>query len=480
MPDIDLSSDIDLSDVQGFILRGYRVEVARHFMLKVVDAGRARALLARLVSRDPDLPQLTTAAPWKVKPLVFLNVGLTASGLLALGLPPADVAKFPPSFQAGPTDPKIARRVGDVGSSAPEYWVGRLNDPASTHLVISIWAMSQQALEHGSAQLRVAFDPGLSEQSAHDAQALPRNKVHFNYTDSIAQPTIAGAPKRKHDLPDAQPEVATGAFLMGYPNQSKGIYAVSPDELTRNSSFAAFRILEQDSAGFEALLDDAARQTNLDRELVAAKMCGRWRNGVPLVLSPFDCSPEPPIPRHQINNFHYVDPDPAKDDTFGNKCPIGSHIRRTNPRDAAVVGGEGVGHKHRIVRRAMPYGPAYDPDQPADGHERGLVGWFINADLLNQFEFIMNSWVNRADFVRSVEGPDGDDPVNNISGQDPLLGINDTRTTTFTISAPAGNLEITGFKSLVTTRGGVYCYLPSVTALRYLASLPGSPPADGS
>lgn len=58
-------------------------------------------------------------------------------------------------------------------------------------------------------------------------------------------------------------------------------------------------------------------------------------------------------------------------------------------------------------------------------------------------------------------------------------GVNDPSTSSFTISSPptasgpATNQTLTGFSSFVTTRGGAYCYLPSITALRQLASLPG-------
>src|SRR6185295_3089310 len=75
----------------------------------------------------------------------------------------------------------------------------------------------------------------------------------------------------------------------------------------------------------------------------------------------------------------------AADDTLGLKCPIGSHIRRNNPRNEAIVGA-GSPH-HRIVRRGMPYGPPYDPAHP-DAEPRGLIGYFINASLTNQFEFL--------------------------------------------------------------------------------------------
>ncbi len=69
-----------------------------------------------------------------------------------------------------------------------------------------------------------------------------------------------------------------------------------------------------------------------------------------------------PLPLHRINDFSYVSGDPRRDDTLGLKCPIGSHIRRNNPRDAAVVGTDST--HHRIVRRAMPYGPDFDPAHP--------------------------------------------------------------------------------------------------------------------
>ena len=36
---------------------------------------------------------------------------------------------------------------------------------------------------------------------------------------------------------------------------------------------------------------------------------GRWRNGVPLVLSPHTDRPEPAVPRDKLNEFDYVSPD---------------------------------------------------------------------------------------------------------------------------------------------------------------------------
>jgi hypothetical protein len=58
---------LKLDDIQGLILRGYRMRMVRHFLLKVNAAGPARKLLGRLVSGDEaDAPRITTAKDWHV------------------------------------------------------------------------------------------------------------------------------------------------------------------------------------------------------------------------------------------------------------------------------------------------------------------------------------------------------------------------------------------------------------------------------
>jgi hypothetical protein len=53
---------LNLEDIQGLILRGYRMPMVRHFLLTVSVAAKARELLGRLVSGDEtDTPQITTA-----------------------------------------------------------------------------------------------------------------------------------------------------------------------------------------------------------------------------------------------------------------------------------------------------------------------------------------------------------------------------------------------------------------------------------
>ena len=60
-------SALDLADIQGFILRGYRMPMVRHFLLTVGTPAQARRQLGRLVSGDEsDAPQITTAEDWHV------------------------------------------------------------------------------------------------------------------------------------------------------------------------------------------------------------------------------------------------------------------------------------------------------------------------------------------------------------------------------------------------------------------------------
>ena len=111
----------------------------------------------------------------------------------------------------------------------------------------------------------------------------------------------------------------------------------SREQLGLNGSFAVFKKVETDVVGFEDFLQ--SNKDRIDPELLAAKMCGRWRNGVPLALSPDTDSPAGGISPEQLNDFEYVNAD-GSGDPKGIRCPVGAHIRRVNPRGQPVAGRE--------------------------------------------------------------------------------------------------------------------------------------------
>jgi Dyp-type peroxidase family len=446
------------ADIQGFVLRTYGMPALRVFALEVNDPGAAGIALASLVDGNSAL-QLATATPWDTPPEYCVNVGFTYTGLQALRLPASSLDSFPEDFRQGAA--ARAAHVGDTGPGAPEHWTGRLGSDA-VHVLVFLFAQTDAILERVSAQLRVQFASAraFTELSAQNGRALPGNVAHFGYRDGFAQPTVDGGLPSL--LPDPLPRAPAGEFVCGHPSQYDNFtYPVPvPADLGQNGSFLAYRVLAQDCEGFEAFLSKASQESGMDRELIAAKMCGRWRNGKPLSLAPD--SPDADLPPEQYNNFDYAPTDAlpeAYDDRKGDRCPIGAHIRRMNPRHAKVAGNSGL--KRRIIRRGLPYGPPYDPATPHDGIERGLLGLFIGVSLKDQFEFVMSDWANKGTFAPGLQDT-----------RDPVLGDNSNEDAAFLVPRQGQKpIRLAGLTRFVTARGGAYCFLPSGTAIRYIASV---------
>jgi len=482
-------SALDLNDIQGFILRGYRMPMVRHFLLTVGDPAAARKLLGRLVSGDEtDAPQITTAEEWQVgfapgpgdntaelprrKPDYCLNVGITWPGLIALEIkdrvPTLSFKSFE-AFTAGAA--ARAELIGDTGPSAPENWVGGFGK-GSDHVMVTLHAISPEAMTSYSDRLSALFADGnaFREIWRTDGTALKEivdgkptfgSKLHFGYTDGISMTTIRGGPERYP--PDHQQPCEPWLFVLQ--DGAENYYVPEPRELGLNGSFAVFKMIETDVVGFEENLQK--NKGKIDPELLAAKICGRWRNGVPLALSPGTDSPAGGISRDQLNNFEYVNAD-GSGDPRGLRCPVGAHIRRVNPRGQPITGqGEpgGSNNSHRMIRRGMPYGPIYDPTKPYDGIERGLLGYFINASIENQYEFVLRQWVNDAEFAGAVRL--------NPKSKDPMVGTQDPAESIFVIPQPNGAppIEMTGFPSFLKTKATAYCFLPSITALKFMSKL---------
>lgn len=158
----------------------------------------------------------------------------------------------------------------------------------------------------------------------------------------------------------------------------------------------------------------------------------------------------------------------AFDDRRGHRCPLGSHIRRMNPRSSIVAGNGGL--KHRIIRRGLPYGPPYDPANPEDGIERGLLGLFIGVSIKDQFEFLMSDWANKGSFASGLR--DTADPViGSHASQMAAGGSGASGTFLIPIKGRKRPIELTGLSRFVTCRGAAYCFLPSATAIRYISAL---------
>jgi deferrochelatase/peroxidase EfeB len=483
------SATLNLEEIQGFILRGYRMPMVRHFLLTVGDPAAARKLLGRLVHGDEaDAPQITTAKDWHIgfepgpgdnpsdpprcKPDYCLNLAITWQGLIALEIKdrvPALSFKSFSAFVAGAAE--RAELVGDAGPSAPLNWVGGFGK-GKDHALVTLHAISPEAMTAYSARLSTLFAEGnafreiwradgAALMEIKDGKLVPTSKVHFGYTDGISMTTIRGGPERYQ--PDHQQPCEPWLFVLL--DEAENYFVPEPRELGLNGSFAVFKMVLTDVVGFENFLQ--SNKDKIDPELLAAKMCGRWRNGVPLALSPDTDSPPGGISPNQLNNFEYVNAD-GSGDPKGARRPVGAHIRRVNPRGQPVTGqGQpgGSNNTHRLIRRGMPYGPIYDPTQPYDGVERGLLGYFINSNIENQYEFVLSQWVNDSEFAGAVRLPP--------KSKDPLIGVQDPTESIFAIPPANGAppIAITGLSSFTSTKAAAYCFLPSVTAIKFIAHL---------
>lgn len=465
---------VDLADVQGNILRGYRKARVRHLVMQVIDAPRARVWIGATVEADRSrAPAITRAAHWgDHPPHVCFNLGITFVGMKALGVPDSATRLFPEAYRDGMA--ARASKLGDWGPSAPEHWYPWFRAADGVHVMATLHANTAALLD----EQEQAMMSGLAAQAVricgrNEGATFDGDQVHFGYRDNISEPRFANV--HAPDKYDDQPLAPLGTVLLGYTTAFEQLTWTLPDPpvLGLNGAFNAFRVLEQDVAAFEAFLDRAAEQL-LDsavadellpprhepsgsradrfpamREVVAAKLCGRWRSGTPLALSPRDPAPTPQV---SDTNYDYGD------DAEGLRCPVGSHTRRTNPRGGTIVQ-RMANHTRRLVRRGIPYGPKFDPNEP-DGIERGLLGNFICADLAAQFEAVQYDWINLG-----LQDP-------RITGSnDPLLGANEENASWFDLPTSQGPIRLQGFSRFVRTRGGAYTFFPSINALRWIGSL---------
>jgi deferrochelatase/peroxidase EfeB len=102
----------------------------------------------------------------------------------------------------------------------------------------------------------------------------------------------------------------------------------------------------------------------------------------------------------------------------------------------------------------------------------------LNSDIERQFEFVQQTWINNPVFG----GLNGEvDPlIGNIDKTEtpavnPNQGTTDNgdteRGALFTVQADPLRTRVHNLERFVTVKGGAYFLLPSIRALRYLASL---------
>lgn len=249
-----------------------------------------------------------------------------------------------------------------------------------------------------------------------------------------------------------------------------------------------------------------------------------------------------PLPLSSLDNpfdcVDQIDPENADDKPFqtagkddtGAVCPFTGHIRRAYPRDdeplpdshgnlpplkldgntvtneegEEIITNENDTQTHRLLRRGIPWGEASNstPGNPrGDARDnrppssagpkggRGLLFLAYQTSIMDQFEFVIQKWVNNPDF-KEPKGPAPTDPPTIINaedqggGHDPIIGQNNKlgehRVRDFTITfqdntgarktARVSTKDPTGNgRDWVIPTGGEYFLAPSISALGKLS-----------
>ncbi|MBV8687017.1 MAG: hypothetical protein JOZ90_15630 [Alphaproteobacteria bacterium] len=522
--------DIEYADIQGGILTAYGrlgFPFGRFGLVSISDAADGRRFVEALrhkvttAVRWPSSKQKIPPGRLVVeRPLVTLNLAFTYRGLEALGVPTRTRRGLPDEFMDGMA--ARAKILGDDTKENPLSGWDEVWRPQGTgkrvHILVMLNAQmgpdGQPVPALGAAQADVARlcdeiagvellsghggpDPHWQQLEAlRDSKGLPCPKEHFGYTDAISDPVFEGQYPKEYEKDRAvgfgatdgagnwRP-LAAGEFLLGWPDEAQEIPgAAMPLDFSRNGTFIAYRKLHQDVDAFNAWVDWAAGRLqqawnlatpDIARQTLLAKMAGRWPDGVPLDVAPtfadlqrFNAECEPDKEGHVVRDesararalvdFGY------REDPDGIKCPLGAHIRRCNTRDtldprgdspdASTRMGSALNNRRRILRRGLPYGNAGDGT-----NDQGIVMLVTCASLQRQFEFVQQQWLNYG-----LDANSGNDTC-------PLVG-NHGEDEKFVIPADPKSGDppfiAGGLKQWVTTRGGDYFFVPSMTALRMI------------
>ncbi|TIQ35396.1 MAG: cytochrome P450 [Mesorhizobium sp.] len=418
---------------------------------------------------------------------------------------------FPIAFRHGMGNPERSRILDDTGGDGPEKWEwGSLDKRIDAVLVC--YARTEETLEadvaavkrettgagmtivselplivnrepkKGPASSRAVKKDGeaVSEATKHDGKPQrERAYEHFGFVDGVSQPVIRGTSRANKGVAPMH-LVAPGEFLFGYRDEH-GFYPASPSvsasqdqtgilsqvrrsrqipglpppprDFGRNGSFLVVRQFEQHVDRFTDYCAKAAasaagetENSAITQDWVAAKMLGRWQNGSSLVRNP-------DRPGRAIDNDFAL----GAEDPQGHHCPLGSHVRRSNPRDSLGEDRETqiqIGKRHRILR----VGRTYEKKKRGGKVERGLLFMCLNADIERQYEFIQQTWVSSTSFQGLV------------AEKDPMIGTQEGSHGRFSIPSWEKVTVLKNMPQFVTTKGGGYFFMPSRSALRYLIS----------
>lgn len=494
---------LDVDDIQGHILPGYGSTDALLLGVRADDGTALRQLLSALapqvVTARAALGQRASRKLARVNSQALLddgvqvNLALSRTGLDLLGYRERGIDS---AFDAGMTglstgDPKLSTLAdGSPEPAHPSNWViGGPNHPLDALVLI----LARRDIRERAARIAepLAALPGIRVVYREFGEDLEGSREHFGFQDGISLPGMYGEYEddggrlpitTRYGVPPrnglefgkpGQPLVWPGRFLVGPPDVEDGPTSQA-GTIWENGSFLVFRRLVQDVARFyadtEALAATLAGSVpGLDGPKLRSAVVGRSPDGQSLMRS----GPEDNL---SLNHFFYATDTPALNlpgqapilgaprDVGGGTCPFWAHVRKVNPRDG-LNDLQTEAHNLQMLRRGVPFGPAYDHANPAaavNQVERGLLFLAYQRQIAEQFEKLNSHWMNQFDV------PAG-------GGHDLLVGlaVSGGRLVPRRAEWPLTGVPFATPNTWVRPTGGAYLFAPSLNAIRRLATTPG-------
>ncbi len=425
-----------------------------------LDPGQVPALVHTAFSTLPAsaavrVPRITPAILAELLPLLAygkqqregaVQLLLTRSGLIRLGVPEAEIGAVSKELLLGVRSPSSRQRLGDVVSASDFDW-----DDSDHDALLLFYGRDAAAVDTLAASM-----PDLGEGTSVPLRSyLPENaREPFGFRDGISKFDLVPEPRQPHEFP-------LGEVLLGQPNLT-GETPIST-ELGDDGTLVAVLELHQDVRAFWSYWLSRGDGVE-DAVLMASKGVGRWPNGMPLTPGQ---QTEPAFDEAALDIRSFAT------DPRGTGCPFGSHVRRANPRDTLVPNpalSNQIARLHQFMRRGRVFGSAaprsvypqplrqHMPDGPpeAAAAPRGLFFIALASDLRRQLEFNVQNWLH---------APKHADLWNEV---DPVLGRNGSA---HRFSMPSATVarHLDGIGEWIRPRGGGYYLLPSHRAMERLA-----------
>jgi len=427
---------LDVDQIQGNILRGFDTQWLQLVGLKTESEPVLRTWLKGLAPKVSSLKDVhayrlarTNGTLHNPAP-VLINIAISGIAIRLLRYNLSDIGDGMVNLPMG----DLARSLGDSPEDVASFKIGKDKSTSPEVLLLIGCEDKETLLGDVKALIGSAEAAGLTVIYTDLGTKLPNEIEHFGFKDGISQVGVRGLlnqdplepltlriikktdPNFDHYGSPGQPLVWPGQFIFGYPMQQESSLEPGPvsgkADWLRNGSLLVFRRLNQDVRKFQSFLNEQAAAFNLSCEQLGAKVVGRWPDGTPTTLSPD--APDTDLANNplRLNHFAYggqaaivVQHDDGStqtvagnaEDNAGLRCPHLAHVRKVNPRNLHTdQGGPGRTLMMQMIRRGIPFGPAFDPREE-DVPDRGLLFISYQTSISKQFKKLNTQWMNNPD-----------------------------------------------------------------------------------